>query len=418
VRRRLPPALQQRDFAFLWSAVLSMRFAENMIAVAVGWQVYAIHRNPLDLGLIGLAEFLPLPLLALPAGQLADRVPRRLIAALSLGLMTVVAGLLFVVTLAGAHAVWPFFALAAGAGVANAIGWPAFGALTPELVPVELLPGAMALRSVASTFAVITGPALGGVLFAVRPETVYAAASALFVVALVSILGLRPSASARLATEAGAAGFSDLVAGIRFVMRTRMLLGAISLDLFAVLFGGGIALLPVYAREILHVGPVGLGVLRSAPALGALVAAVLLTRRPLRWPAGPTLLVAVAIFGACHVVWGASHWLPLTLGGLVIAGFVDMYSVNIRATTVALLTPNELRGRVNAVEMVFISASNELGAFESGVAAALVGTVTAVVAGGVATIALALSSTKLFPSLARLGKLEDLRPEPVARLAG
>jgi predicted MFS family arabinose efflux permease len=194
------------------------------------------------------------------------------------------------------------------------------------------------------------------------------------------------------------------------VLRTRMLLGAISLDLFAVLLGGGIALLPVYAREILHTGPVGLGVLRTAPALGALVAALMLTRRPLRWPAGPTLMVAVAIFGLAHVVWGSSQWLPLTLVGLAVAGFVDMYSVNIRATTVALVTPNELRGRVNAVEMVFISASNELGAFESGVVASLVGTVTCVVAGGIATVGLALSWTRLFPELAHMGRLEDLRP--------
>jgi MFS family permease len=416
VRQRLPPALQQRDFALLWSAVLSTRFAENMIAVAVGWQVYAIRRNPLDLGLIGLAEFVPLPLLALPAGQLADRLPRRLIAALSLGLMVGVAALLLVVTLTGADRVWPFFALAAATGVASAIGWPATASLTPELVPPELLPGAMALRSVAGQTAVITGPAVGGILFAIRPEIVYVVASALFVVALGSILGLRVPT----AVSAGerAPGYAGLVAGVRFVLRTRMLLGAIALDLFAVLFGGAIALAPVFARTILHVGPIGLGVLRSAPAVGALAAAVILARRPLRYRAGPTMLVVVAVFGVCMVVFGLSRSLALSLGVLAVAGFADMISVNIRSTTVALVTPNELRGRVNAVEMVFVSASNELGAFESGAVAALVGTVTSVVAGGVATIAIALSWTKLFPSLARLGRLEDLRPEPVARLAG
>jgi MFS family permease len=393
-----------------------MRFAENMVAVAVGWQVYAINRNPLDLGLIGLAEFLPLPLLALPAGQLADRLPRRLIAALSLALMVVVSSLLLVVTLHGADAVWPFYSLAAGAGVAAAIGWPAFGALTPELVPPELLPGAMALRSVAGQAAVVAGPALGGVLFSVRPETVYAAAAALFAVALVAVAGLRPLPRARPDSD-GEAGFAGLVAGVRFVLHTRMLLGAIALDLFAVLFGGAIALAPVFARTILHVGPIGLGVLRSAPAIGALAAGVLLTRRPLRQRAGPTLLVVVAAFGACMIVFGLSRWLALSLVALAISGFVDMISVNIRSTTVGLVTPNELRGRVNAVEMVFISASNELGAFESGAAAALLGTVTAVVAGGIATVALALSWTRLFPSLARLGRLEELRPEPAATLA-
>jgi MFS family permease len=387
-----------------------------MLAVAIGWQVYSIHRNPLDLGLVGLMEFVPLPLLALPAGQLADRLPRRAVTAAAFTLNIAIAVLLVFVTLAGATRLWPFLGVAALAGVANVVGNPAARAMTPEIVPTELVPSALALRGIAGQVGVITGPALGGVIFSIEPVAVYITAAGLLTGSLVAILAMRPVVRSFVTTEPP--GWDSLVAGVRFIMRTRMLLGAISLDLFAVLFGGGIALLPVYAREILHVGPVGLGVLRSAPALGALVAAVLLTRRPLRWPAGPTLLVAVAIFGACHVVWGASHWLPLTLGGLVIAGFVDMYSVNIRATTVALLTPNELRGRVNAVEMVFISASNELGAFESGVAAALVGTVTAVVAGGVATIALALSSTKLFPSLARLGKLEDLRPEPVARLAG
>jgi hypothetical protein len=197
-----------------------------------------------------------------------------------------------------------------------------------------------------------------------------------------------------------------------------MLLGAITLDLFAVLVGGGVALLPIYAQEILHVGPVGLGVLRAAPAIGALGAALILARRPLRRAAGPTLIAVVVLFGAANIVWGLSKLLPITLVALAVAGFVDMISVNIRSTTVALVTPNELRGRVGAVEMVFISASNELGAFESGAVAALIGTVATVVAGGVATIGIALASIRVFPELARMGKLEDLRPEPAGSLAG
>jgi MFS family permease len=411
MRRRLPPPLQLRDFALLWSAVLSMRFAEQMIAVAVGWQVYAIRKDPLDLGLVGLCEFVPLPLLALPAGHLADRVPRKLQAAVSLALMTGVAALLLLVTLRGAGRTWPYFGLAGATGVSSAIGWPAFGALTPELVPPEILPGAMALRSIAGQAAVIGGPALGGVIFAVHPASVYAIAAVLFTVALAALLALRAPRAMRAASVAG------LVAGVRFVLRTRMLLGAIALDLFAVLFGGAIALAPVFAREILHVGPIGLGVLRSAPAVGALAAAVILARRPLQRRAGPTLLVVVAVFGACMVVFGLSRWFALSIGALAVAGFADMISVNIRSTTVGLITPNELRGRVNAVEMVFISASNELGAFESGAVAALVGTVTSVVAGGIATVALALSWTRLFPSLARLGRLEEIRPEPAVTLA-
>jgi MFS family permease len=391
-----------------------MRFAEQMLAVAVGWQVYSIHRNPLDLGLIGLAEFLPLPLLALPAGQLADRLPRKLIAAFALLLNVGVASALIVVTQHGARAVWPFFALAASTGVASAIGWPAFGAMTPELVPVELLPGAVALRSIAGQAAVVVGPAAGGLIFAARPELVYVVAASLFGVSLVSMLALRRRRSVSEAVGDGPPGLQSLIAGVRFVLRTRMLLGAIALDLFAVLFGGATALLPVFARSILHVGPVGLGILRTAPAVGALAAAVILARRPLRFPAGPTLIAVVAAFGASMVVFGFSRWLPVSLVALAVGGFVDMISVNIRSTTVALITPNELRGRVNAVEMVFISASNELGAFESGVIASLVGTVTAVVAGGVATIAIALSWTRLFPALSRMGRLEDLRPEPVS----
>jgi hypothetical protein len=228
------------------------------------------------------------------------------------------------------------------------------------------------------------------------------------------MLALRRRSSVSEAVGDGPPGLESLIAGVRFVLRTRMLLGAIALDLFAVLFGGATALLPVYARSILHVGPVGLGILRTAPAVGALVAAVILARRPLRFPAGPTLIAVVAVFGASMVVFGVSRWLPVSLVALAVGGFVDMISVNIRSTTVALITPNELRGRVNAVEMVFISASNELGAFESGAIASLVGTVTAVVAGGAATIAIALSWTRLFPALSRMGRLEDLRPEPVS----
>jgi MFS family permease len=408
VRRRLPPALGIRDFALLWSAILFLRFAENMVAVAIGWQVFSIHRDPLDLGLIGLMEFIPLPLLALPMGQLTDRLPRRLMFAAGLTIALAVSALLLVVTLHGARHLWPFLALAGLTGIANAVAWPAYGALTPELVPTELVPGAMALRSVASQMSVVVGPAVGGVLFAVKPMLVYAVAVALFAVAIVEVLALRPP---RIERSREAPTVADLVAGIRFVLRTRILLGAISLDLFAVLFGGAVALLPVYARDILHVGPIGLGVLRAAPAVGALSAALILTRRPLQWRAGPTLMLAVAAFGAATIVWGASRWLPLTLVFLAVIGFVDMFSVNIRSSTAALVTPNELRGRVTAVEMVFISASNELGAFESGLFARLFGTVTSVVAGGVLTIGIAAVWTHVFPPLARMGRLEDLRAE-------
>src|SRR5579872_7029521 len=407
MRRRLPPALRVRDFALLWVANVMTGLASQMIAVAIGWQVYAVHRDPFDLGLVGLCEFAPLLLLALPAGALADRLSRKLIVLVTLGLDVAIAALLLAVTLAGARSLWPFLALAGAIGVSSAISWPALRSLPPQLVPPELLAGAMAVRSVGSQASVVAGPALGGVLFSISPSLPYALALGLIVCAGVSVAALRPPP---VETQAAA---PDLIGGIRFLLRTRMVLGAILLDLFAVLFGGAIALAPVFARTILHVGPVGLGVLRSAPAVGALAAAAILTRRPLRTPAGPTLLVVVAVFGVSMIVFGFSKWFPLSLAALACSGFADMISVNIRSTTVALVTPNELRGRVTAVEGVFISASNELGAFESGAVAALVGTVAAVVAGGVATILIAVSWTRMFPALSTMGKLEDLRPEAV-----
>jgi MFS family permease len=412
MRERLPPALRERDFSLLWVTNIVAGLATQMILVAVGWQVYAIHRDPLDLGLIGLVEFVPLLLLALPAGQLADVVSRRAIIAVSLGMEVAIALLLLVVTISGGRTLWPYLALAAASGVAAGISAPALRALLPETVPADILAGAMALRSVGWQISVVAGPAIGGIVFEISPKLLYALSASLFVGGLGCALGLqrRPAASA---PGSEAPGWQSLIGGIRFLRRTPMVLGAILLDLFAVLFGGAISLAPVFARSVLHVGPIGLGALRTAPAVGALLAALMLTRRPLRTAAGPTLLVVVALFGVCMIAFGLSEWLPLSLAALAVAGFVDMISVNIRSTTVALVTPNELRGRVTAVEMVFISASNELGAFESGVVASAFGTVTSVVAGGIATIGIALSWTKLFPSLARLGRLEDLRPAPV-----
>jgi MFS family permease len=416
VRQRLPPALRLRAFALLWTASLTNGVASQMVAVAIGWQVYALHRNPLDLGLVGLAEFLPLPVLALPAGQLADRVSRRLVAATAGGIQAGIAVLLLAITLSGAHKLWPFLGIGVLAGVASVVGSPATRALTPELVPAELLPGALALRSVASQIGVVAGPALGGVIFAVDPVAVYAAAAALFVVAVGAVVAL-PQTAGPLAGRPAPAGREELVAGLRFVLRTRMLLGAISLDLFAVLLGDSIALAPVFARTILDIGPAGLGALRTAPSAGALVAGLFLARRPLPTRAGPTLLVVVAAFGAAMIVFGLSRSLPLSLAALAVSGFADMISMNIRATTVALVTPIELQGRVNAVEWVFISASNELGAFESGAVASLIGTVATVVAGGAAMIGIAGAWPKLFPALSRMGRLEELRPEPASARA-
>jgi MFS family permease len=408
VRTKLPPALQEREFALLWTSSVSSGLASQMLAVAIGWQVYAIHRNPLDLGLVGLCEFVPLPILALPAGQLADRVSRRVVSGIALAVHVAIAAVLVAITLAGAHALWPFLGVAALAGVASAVGNPALRALTPEIVPIDLLQGAVALRSLAGQIGIVGGPALGGVIFAIDPVAVYATAAALFVVSLAAILSLQPRAAPLVGQPPP--DWESLVAGVRFIFRTRMLLGAIALDLVAVLLGDSIALAPVFARTILDVGPIGLGVLRTAPSVGAIAAGVLLARRPLRTRAGPTLLVVVAVFGAAMIVFGLSRWLPLSLAALALSGFADMISMNIRSTTAALVTPIELQGRVNAVEWVFISASNELGAFESGAVASLIGATRAVVAGGAAMIAVAGAWPRLFPALSRLGKLEELQP--------
>jgi MFS family permease len=410
MRRRLPPVLQQRDFSLLWTALVVMGFASQMAVVAIGWQVYSIDHDPLDLGLIGLAEFLPLLLLALPAGHIADRFPRRLVFGLSLVVELFVLLALVGVSRAGAHELWPFLLLAMATGVAGSLGAPTGRALPTEVVVPDLLASAMALRSIAGQAAVIGGPVLGGVLFAIHPELVYGVAAGMMVVGLGCIFAMGPPVVVRERIEE-APGLVRLLAGVGFIRRTPVLLGAISLDLFAVLFGGAVALLPVFAKSILHVGPEGLGILRAAPAVGALVAGFILVRRPLGRNAGRTLLGVVALFGVSMIVFGLSRWFALSAIALAVSGFADMISMNIRSTTVALATPDRLRGRVNAVESVFISASNELGAFESGLAAAILGATPAVVAGGVVTVALAAVWPRFFPALARVDRLEDVQPE-------
>ncbi len=409
MRSKLPAALHGRDFTLLWAGLVTEGFGTQMVAVAVGWQVFAVRRSPFDLGLVGLCEFLPLLLLALPAGQLADHVSRKLVLAGAIAINTLVALLLLAVTINGADRLWPFLVLAAGNGVAQAIGSPAGRALGPTLVPWELLPSALALRSIAFQSGTVAGPALGGLLFSIDPELTYGVAAVLLAAGAIAVLLVHEPPFERTGQAPGLATF---LAGIHFIRRTPVMLGAITLDLFAVLFGGATALLPLFAREILHTGPLGLGVLRSAPAVGALLAGVVMTRRPVGGRTGTTLLLVVGAFGVATIVFGLSKSLPLSVVALAVAGGVDMVSVNIRSTIAVVAAPNELRGRVTAVESVFISASNELGAFESGVAASLLGAVPAVVAGGVITVALALGWRWLFPALARIDRIEELRPEP------
>ena len=407
----LPPALLHLDFRRLWVSMLCSGLAMQMAQVAIGWQVYSIHHSPFDLGLIGLVEFVPVPLLALPAGNLADRLPRVTVVLVWGFADAIVTALLLVVTLHGAHQLWQFLALAAVTGTLAAMGNPAGRSLVPEIVPAELLTGAIAMRSIAGQVATIGGPAIGGLLFAIRPEAVYAVGAVLLVVSSLILFPIEaqdPSPRERT----GEPRLEALLAGVRFIRATPMILGAITLDLFAVLFGGAVALLPLFAKSILHTGPFGLGVLRSMIAVGALAAGIMLARRPLVRHAGRTLLLVVGLFGASMVVFGLSRWFWLSAAALAVSGFVDMISMNIRSTTVALATPNEKLGRVTAVEGVFIGASNELGAFESGAAAALLGAVPAVVLGGAATIALALVWPKVFPELSHL---DELTPDGIRR---
>jgi MFS family permease len=414
---RLGPALGERDFRLWWLAFFGMWLSLQMLEVAIGWEVYAIQRSPLDLGWIGLAEFVPMFVFALPAGHLADRIPRRLLFAAALLLGAAVGVGLALVTAAGVRAVWPYLVLAFAAGTTMAFGSPPARAMPPTLVGPDLLSSAMTLRAIATQGGAVVGPALGGLLYGVSAPLVYLLSAGSCALAALAVLAMRPRPAAALTDDAAppTAGVETVLEGLRFVGRTQILLGAILLDLLAVLFGGAVALLPVFARSILHTGPTGLGLLRAAPAVGALLAAALLTRRPLGGRAGRTLLIVVGLFGASIVVFGLSRNFFLSAAALAISGFVDLYSMNIRSTTVALATPDRLRGRVNAVEMVFISASNQLGAFESGLAAFLVGTVPAVVGGGVMTILIALSWGRFFPALADVDRLEQLRPaEPVA----
>ncbi|MDX6396907.1 MAG: hypothetical protein QOJ43_315 [Gaiellaceae bacterium] len=410
MRRRLPPVLRERDYTRLLASSIAYGFGREMVFVAVGWQVYNISRNPFHLGLVGLAEFLPLLLFALPAGAIADRLSRKLVLIGSLVADAAITGLLLVVSLSGARSLWPFLALSFASGCSAAVGNPSIRSMWPTLVPLQLLTRALALRSTVSQGTVVISPAIGGLLFAIDPELVYGTGVVLLLIAAALTVPIRPRTIEQAPVELVGTRLGSLLAGLRFVRRTPVLLGAISLDLVAVLFGGAVALLPLFARDVLEVGPVGLGVLRSAPAVGALCAGIMLTRRPLRGTVGRKLLTVVTVFGVCMVVFGLSHSFPLSFAALAVSGFADMISMNIRSMITALATPDALRGRVNAVEMVFISASNELGAFESGAAAALVGAVPAVVIGGSLTILAALLWPRLFPDMAGIDRLESLHP--------
>lgn len=403
------------DFRYYWVARLASTLAQMAMVIVIGWQVYDIARltmgtkdAALQLGIVGLVQFIPLFALTLVTGWTADRLDRRFIARASIGLEIFCAGMLAWLAWIGSTSLPALFAVAALLGVARAFAAPALSALAPNLVPREILPKAIALSQIAWQSGAIAGPAAGGYLYAVSPTTPYAVSACLFSISLFCMFMIGPIN--RSAIEGTRNPWAQMVDGLRYVRRNRLVLGAISLDLFAVLLGGATAMLPIYARDILRAGPEGLGHLRAAPAIGATLTAIWFSFRPLKRNVGVKMLAAVAVFGAATVGFGLSRNMALSLGCLSLLGAADMFSVYVRQSLIQLYTPDAMRGRVGAVSTLFISASNELGEAESGFLAALVGPVVAVVAGGAGAIAVTLLWAKWFPELRLARSFEP--PEP------
>jgi MFS family permease len=385
-----------------WFARVSSTIAYQMLAVAVGWQIYALTRSPFYLGLVGLAQFLPMFLLTLVVGHVADRYDRRMI----LRTCQCVEGVGTLVLAVGSYSGWVtkegILVIVFVLGAARAFENPTLHSLLPNLVTAELLPRAVALATSSGQTAAILGPALGGFLYAAHSTAAYATAGMLFLGASLFISLLRIE---RTPPKRDPASVQSVFAGIAFIRSKSAILGAISLDLFAVLLGGATALLPVYAREILAIGPWGLGFLRSAPAAGALLMSILLARHPLQRRMGRTMFISVIIFGVATIGFGVSTSFVFSLAALIVLGSADVISVVIRQSLVQTKTPDVMRGRVNAVNSMFIGTSNQLGEFESGLTAAWFGVVPAVLIGGIGTIIVALIWMRLFPELVSIDSL-------------
>ena len=380
-----------------WLARLMGISANQMLMLGISWHMYDITGSAWDLGLVGLFQFIPALLMALPAGQLIDRYHRGRIFACCMLLQALIAVLLLWAMLHHIESRELIFGIALVLGINRSFQMPSQQAITPLLVPKELLQRATALSSTGVEMAIIGGPAVGGVIYTQGASTVYLCCAILFMLAFALTLSVRYQ---HVASHL-AASWQSLFAGLRFVFQRKVLLGAISLDLFAVLLGGATALLPIYAKDILNGGPQALGLLRAAPAIGALLMSIVMTRWPIQQAIGYKLLAAVAVFGLANVGFGLSTHLGLSMLCLAIAGAADNISVVTRLTLMQYETPDEMRGRVAAVNGVFIGASNELGEFESGATAALLGPVGAVVVGGLGTVLVALAWLKLFPDLAK-----------------
>ncbi len=407
----IPEPLRIATFRAYWLSRLTSTIAQLAMVIVIGWQVYDISRQTMDvpaaslrLGIIGLVQFVPLFVLTPLTGWAADHLDRRWVARGAVLLELGCAVALGWFSWNGLTSVTALFVVAALLGVARGFASPALGALAPNLVPREILPRAIALSSIAWQSGSVVGPALGGYLYAVSPATPYLVSAALLTFSLVSLMTIGPVA--RPFADNSIGFWRKASEGIRYVRTNRLVLGAISLDLFAVLLGGATAMLPVFARDVLHSGPEGLGHLRAAPAFGATVTATFFAFRPLKHDVGVKMLWAVAVFGAVTVVFGLSRSMPLSLACLALLGAADMFSVYVRQSLIQLHTPDAMRGRVGSVSSLFISASNELGEAESGFLAALIGPVVAVVAGGIGAIAVVAIWAWKFPEL-RLAKSFD-----------
>jgi MFS family permease len=396
-------AFSHSAFARYWAARFLTTFATQIVSVAVGWQIYDLTRDPFDLGLVGIIQFAPSLLLVLITGSVADRFGRRLIMALAAFVEALCALALLYFTWRGLTGVGEVFAILFMFGIARAFFGPASASLVANLVPPEHFANAVAWNSSAWQTATIVGPVAGGLLYGVSALAAYSVAALFMATAAILVLSIPKPAQK---TETEQASIQTIFAGFRYIWSEKIVLGAISLDLFAVLLSGAVALLPVYARDILELGPWGLGLLRAAPGIGAIAVALWLTSHPIKDHAGIIMLSFVAMFGAFTIVFGASTIPWLSIAALALMGAFDMVSVYIRETLIQLWTPDKVRGRVNAVNMVFVGASNELGEFRAGTMAALVGTVPAVVIGGVGAIGVAGLWAFLFPALRKVRRLD------------
>jgi MFS family permease len=389
-------ALRHRDFAVFAVARFCATLAWQILGATVGYQIYQLTHDPLSLALVGLAQFLPFFVCVLPAGQIADRFDRRLVLVCAYAVEAACALALLWFTLSGMKAVWPVFVAMTVFGAGRAFWMPTGQAITPNLVPREAFPAAVAVNSTLFTTGVIVGPALSGLLLLRGPQLAYGTVVVLLVVMMSLMLSIRP---VRATSAPQPFRFGNILEGLRFVLRKRTVLGAISLDLFAVLFGGATAMMPIYASDVLHVGPVGYGMLRAAPGTGAALVAAALAVAPIQRNVGRWMFSGVGLFGCATIVFALSKVFLLSLAALFLLGAGDMLSVFVRGLLVQLETPDVIRGRVSAVASMFIGASNELGEFESGVAARVLGLVPSVVLGGVATLVVVAVYMKVFPEL-------------------